>query len=299
MKIETYKNDTIISSIKDFNLAQTLECGQCFHYKRIDEALPSLFTKNEDIYSTYKISAGGKILTIVQEKDVLHFKNTTKREFEEKWFSYFDFDKNYEEIKNKLSKTSSDLEKIIEENSGIRLLNQDFFECLISFIISQNNKIDRIKVLVKNIAKHFGTSVENEELFLFPTSKQLKVASEEDLLNLKVGFRAKYIIAATKMYDDGKIDEKVLRKASLKDCETILKTINGVGPKVANCVMLFSLGKKEAFPIDVWMKRIMEHLYFDGKEKKKEELEEKAKILFGELGGFAQQYLFMYAKTHL
>lgn len=111
MKIETYKNDTIISSIKDFNLAQTLECGQCFHYKRIDEALPSLFTKNEDIYSTYKISAGGKILTIVQEKDVLHFKNTTKSEFEEKWFSYFDFDKNYEEIKNKLSKTSSDLEK--------------------------------------------------------------------------------------------------------------------------------------------------------------------------------------------
>jgi N-glycosylase/DNA lyase len=179
----------------------------------------------------------------------------------------------------------------------VRILNQDFFETLISFIISQNKQIPHIKQIVHTLSERYGDKAEinGHTVHLFPTLERLNEVTEDELRECKVGFRAPYIKdAVTKVYD-GTIDETALRNMNSDDCMNTLMTIKGVGTKVASCVMLFSLGKRDSFPIDVWMKRIMENMYFDGPAKK-EEIAGLAKKLYGDDSGYAQQYLFYYGR---
>ena len=190
------------------------------------------------------------------------------------------------------------LKKAVEYAPGIRILNQDRFECLISFIISQNNRIPMIKKVIENISAKYGKYIGNfngKSYYSFPKPEELALADESGLMECKTGFRAKYIIDAvgrvltglTELEDDG-VDTETLRKR--------LMEIKGVGPKVADCVMMFSFGRCETFPTDVWVKRIMSELYFSGADASVKEIHRKAEECFGEYAGYAQQYLFNYAR---
>ncbi len=280
-------SDYIVKGIKDFDLEQTLECGQCFHFVKLGD-------------EEYGLTAYGKLLHIKQVGDELIFYNTSGEDFEKIWKKYFDLDRDYSSIKDKLLEKDDKLKDAIERMDGVRILNQDFFETLISFIISQNKQIPHIKKIVADISEKYGKyagNINGVDFYTFPSVGELKKAAVEDLLELKTGFRAPYIADAVDKVNDNIIKEDYLRELNVDDCCEELCRIKGVGNKVANCVMLFSLGKREAFPVDVWIKRIMENLYFDSQDTPKDVIAELAKEKFGDLGGYAQQYLFYYGKT--
>lgn len=280
-------SDYIVKGIKDFDLEQTLECGQCFHFVKLGD-------------EEYGLTAYGKLLHIKQTGDELIFYNTSGEDFEKIWRKYFDLDRDYSSIKDKLLEKDDKLKDAIERMDGVRILNQDFFETLISFIISQNKQIPHIKKIVADISEKYGKyagNINGVDFYTFPSVGELKKATVEGLLELKTGFRAPYIADAVDKVNDNIIKEDCLRELNVDDCCEELCRIKGVGNKVANCVMLFSLGKREAFPVDVWIKRIMENLYFDSQDTSKDVIAELAKEKFGDLGGYAQQYLFYYGKT--
>ena len=280
-------SDYKLKNICDFDLAQTLECGQCFHFVKLDE-------------NDYVLTAKGRLLHVSQQADTVTFYDTEEDEYVNVWKDYFDMDRDYSAIKNKLLEKDDKLKDAIESMWGVRILNQDFFETLISFIISQNKQIPHIKKIVADVSAKFGPymgTYGGVDMYTFPTLEQLTNASEEDFKELKTGFRAPYIMDAIRRNMAGQFDENELKNMEYDSCIKELMTIKGVGEKVANCVSLFGLGKKEAFPVDVWIKRIMETMYFDGEDTPKDKISAFAKERFGGLGGFAQQYLFYYGKT--
>ena len=216
------------------------------------------------------------------------------------WRDYFDFGRDYGRIKAALLQTDDTLKEAVETMQGVHILQQEFFETLISFIISQNKQIPHIKKIVSDISAKFGTykgTYGGVDMYTFPSLDQLANASEEDFKELKTGFRAPYIMDAIRRNREGQFDKNELKSMDYDSCIKELMTIKGVGEKVANCVSLFGLGKKEAFPVDVWIKRIMETMYFGGVDTPKDKIAAFAKEQFGELGGFAQQYLFYYGKS--
>lgn len=276
-----------LSEVNDFSLCQTLECGQCFHFKKIGN--------NE-----YGISAFDKLLHIKQEDNQVILYNTSREDFEGIWMRYFDFDRDYGQIKSVLLKKDDKLLEAIETMWGVRILNQDFFETLISFIISQNKQIPHIKQIVEAISAKYGKflgKIGEEEFYSFPDINTLKVVTEEELRELKVGFRAPYIYDAVQKCAAGEMLFESFADKNSDEAMHMLMQIKGVGEKVANCVMLFSLGKRDAFPVDVWIKRIMEHMYFH-EETAKEVIRKRAFEMYGEYGGYAQQYLFYYGKEN-
>lgn len=292
----------ILENVHDFHLLDTLECGQCFHFERTDNGF------NKDEYE-YDIVAKDRILHIKEEPDLagvrLTFYNTEEWEYESIWKEYFDLDRNYDEIKQSVISADPRLEEIIDEYSGIRILNQDFFETLISFIISQNKQIPQIKQVVKNLSTIVGTKFDvtmistlgSEFDAFFPTAEQIASASEGEIRDSKCGFRAPYIKDAAEKVVSGEISYDELVSLDTNAAREKLMTIHGVGEKVANCVLLFGLGRREAFPVDVWMKRICEYLYF-GEDTPKNVIEEYATDKFGRYAGYAQQYLFIYGQEH-
>ncbi|MCF0230335.1 MAG: DNA-3-methyladenine glycosylase 2 family protein, partial [Parasporobacterium sp.] len=200
-------------------------------------------------------------------------------------------------IKKKIVDAAPELKPIVDEYYGIRILNQEFVETLISFIISQNSNIPRIRKTVREISKTYGKLIDEADgACSFPDIEALDSISEQDYRNLKTGFRAAYLRDAVNRLISGEIDENELKNMDFRTAKNTLMTIKGVGDKVANCVLLFGLGFRNAFPVDVWIKRIMEELYF-GRDTDKTVIENYAADKFGELGGYAQQYLFIYAKN--
>ena len=286
MRILEDNGNIIVSGIADFDVDQTLCCGQCFHFKKTGEG------------KDYGVSAFGRLLHIVQEGKKVIFYNTTKADFNGIWRKYFDLDTDYASIKNKLLQDDSKLADSINAMGGVRILKQDFFETLMSFIISQNKQIPHIKAIVCAISKEYGTylgEINGEEFYAFPTAKMLSNVTEDDFKRLKTGFRAGYLYDAVKCVLEGKITEEMLRNMEAAECEKALCQIKGVGAKVANCVMLFALSKMECFPIDVWMTRIMQRLYL-GEGASKDAIAQYAREHYGALGGYAQQYLFYYGR---
>ena len=293
MKYTQENNNIILTDIPDFNLAQTLECGQCFHFVRQDDQ-----EKSGEDFSEYALAAYGRGLRVRQAGDTFTFFDTSLEDFENVWIPYFDLERDYGSIKRFITDRNPELEKIIKKNAGIRLLNQEFFETLLSFIISQNNRIPQIKKVVADISSEWGQDVGNG-MFTFPAVDELSDVCEAEFREKKTGFRAAYLCDAVEKILSGEIREEEFAGMGLADCEKKLCAVKGVGPKVANCIMLFSLGKREAFPIDVWMKRVLEQVYFGGEAKTKTELAAFAREKYGEYGGYAQQYLFAYAREEL
>lgn len=288
MRIREDKSNTIIEEVVDFDLAQTLECGQCFRFYKQDE---------ED----YVVVAMEKLLRIKQKGDSLIFFNCDKDTVKEVWIPYFDLNRDYSEIKEFLLSKDKVLKPAIKEKYGVRILNQEFHETLISFIISQNKQILHIKQLVRRISENYGTylgTVNGEDYYSFPDCKTLGNITEDDFREMKTGFRAPYLADAVHKLSTGELSIEVLSGLSEEDTRKKLLTVKGVGEKVANCVMLFSLGFRDTFPIDVWIKRIVETLYFGGQDVTKEEIAKYAYKLYGEYGGYAQQYLFCFGRDN-
>lgn len=304
MKISWENGNTYVEGISDFHLGQTLECGQCFHFVRLGD--------NE-----YCLNAGGRFLHTAQDKEGrLTLYGTTEGEFHGVWKEYFDLERDYGAIKAKLLSRDDRLLPAIQAMWGVRILNQDFFETMISFIISQNKQIPHIKRIVARLSESYGKNVMDASVreaaatveeavgaeasqpgvfYAFPTAERLLAAGEAGLREHKTGFRAPYILDACERYASGTLKEETLRSMSYEESVRALMSVKGIGEKVANCIALFSLGKRNAFPVDVWIKRTMENIYI-GHEAGREEIQELAEALFGEYGGYAQQYLFYYGK---
>lgn len=284
----TYENNnTIIKDIEDFDIGQTLECGQCFHFYKIGE-------------DDYLVVAYGKLLHISQNGKNVTFHDTTIEEYDEIWADYFDLDRDYGEIKRYLLNKDEILVPAIEKKWGVRILNQEFSETLMSFIISQTKQIPQIKQVVNDISRKYGKYVgeyKGEKYYAFPDIKSLKKITEEQFIECKAGFRAKYLVNASLFLSED-MNKDYFASYTYEEAKKVLTSIKGVGEKVANCVLLFSLGYRNAFPVDVWIKRTMEELYFK-KETSKDVIQKFGEEKFGEYGGYAQQYLFYYGKTSL
>lgn len=262
------KGKDIIVSENDLDLDETLDCGQAFRWKKI----PS------DYVCTYTGAFVNDRLTVSQiEKGKFIFHNIDESSFINKWVSYFDFDTDYSELKRRFSDDET-LSKACNYAGGIRLLKQNSWECLISFIISQNNNIPRIKGIIDRLCEHYNG--------VFPTVEMLSKENEGSLAYLRSGFRAKYIEDAANKVSSKCIDLDKIAKMPIDDARKALKSIKGVGPKVAECVLLFGMYRTEAFPIDVWIKRVLAQYYPDGFP---EFVQENA--------GIAQQYLFHYIRS--
>ena len=234
---------------------------------------------------------------------MLYLKEYANGDIKEECRVYFDLDRNYEEIKNVLSKVDDNLKNSIKYGNGIRLLNQDLWETLISFIISANNNIPRIKGIIERLSLNYGKMIEfrGEKYYTFPTPEELSKASIQDLRKLGLGFRDIRVFETTKMINENK--ELLKELENEKDKNTLREKLlyfPGVGPKVADCIMLFSILKRlEVFPIDVWVRRVMNDLYIKNEDEtkvNKKEIEKLAEEKYGNLAGIAQQYLFYWRR---
>lgn len=284
MKIYEQNNNLILQNVCDFDLRQTFDCGQCFRWDKCDDGYIGVAFKK-----ALKISQSGNTVTLF---------DTKKTDWDNIWREYFDIERDYGAIKTTLS-TDKIMQEAVSFGSGIRILNQEPFECLISFIISASNNIPRIKKIINALCINFGEKITylGKDFYTFPSAMRISKLTLEELSVIKAGFRDKYILSAAKAVANGQIDLRCLKRASSDYAKSELLKLPGVGNKVAECVLLFSLEKYSSFPVDVWIKRIMEHCFFGG-EQTKEAVSALAQDKFGELGGFAQQYLFYWAREN-
>jgi N-glycosylase/DNA lyase len=254
----------------DFDIDLVLDCGQSFRWEKTAPY-------------TWRGIAFARRLEVVQHGDNLIFNGTNEKDFYELWVPYFDLGRDYSAVKHFLSQDET-LEKAIEFSPGLRLIKQQPWEALCSFIVSQNNNIPRIKGIISRMCESFGEKIGGDE-FAFPTPQRLAQCSEQDLAPLRSGFRSGYILDAAKKVASGEVDLDAVGIMPLDKARATLMTIFGVGPKVAECALLYGCGRVECFPIDVWIKRVLVCLYPQGFPQQ-----------FAEIAGIAQQYLFHYAR---
>ena len=286
MEEQTYK----IENVKSFEPVHIFDCGQCFRWdKELDGSYTGVFK--------------GNVMNVKKDGNNVTFKGICNGDIEEICIDYFDLNTDYEDIKEKLSKIDDNVKTSVGYGSGIRILNQDLWETIISFIISANNNIPRIKGIIDRISKKYGKEVNwnGTKYYTFPTVEELSKASVEDLRALGLGFRDVRVYETTKKILNKEVDLNKLTEE--KDTEKVrekLLTLPGVGPKVADCILLFSTLKRfEVFPIDVWVRRVMNDLYIknpDETKVNKREIEKLAKEKYGNLAGLAQQYLFYWKR---
>ncbi|MEE1076248.1 MAG: DNA glycosylase [Acutalibacteraceae bacterium] len=273
MKIKYSDNNVILEDITSFNIEQTLDCGQCFRWEMIEP-------------NKYHGVAYGKPLTISQQENSIILHSCTKTDFENIWFNYFDLGTNYDEIKKELAQLHPVLKDAQQYAPGIRILRQEPWEALCSFIISQNNNIPRIKGIIKKLCENFGNKLSNGD-YTFPTAEALSNYTVDDLAILKSGFRAKYIVDASQKVASKEVDLEYIINLPTAQARDELIKIKGVGPKVADCTMLYGMGKTDCFPLDVWMKRAMQILF-----------PKLTPQSFGKNAGVAQQYIFHYSRMN-
>ena len=286
MQEQIYK----INNIKSFEPKHIFDCGQCFRWNEIADG-------------SYTGTFGRNVLNVKKENKEIRFKGLVDGNIKNIYKKYFDLDRDYEKIKKDLSKIDNNMKTSINYGEGIRLLNQDLWETIISFIISANNNIPRIKGIIDRISKTYGEKIvwEGKEYYTFPTPKQLSKATIEDLRKLGLGFRDVRVYETTKIINAKKVDlEKLHKEENTQHVREILLTLPGVGPKVADCILLFSTLKRlEVFPIDVWVRRVINELYIKNENEEKvnkKEIEQLAKQKYGNLAGIAQQYLFYWKR---
>lgn len=287
LEIDNLENGIEINGIKSFSLKDTFECGQCFRWNKEEHNL------------SYTGVAFNRVINIEILKNKLIINNSNTDDFINIWYDYFHLWEDYETIEKKLSKKDKIMRKAIKYSSGLRLLRQDLFELLISYILSSNNRIPMIKKTVENISKKYGEKLEfnGKEYYTFPTFEVMSNLSEKEIKDCGGGFRYKYIYNSIKLIKEGKVNlNKINNSMSIKEIREILMSLPGVGPKVSDCIILFSGLKYKVFPTDVWIKRVMEELYFK-KETKLNEIQEFAINYFDDLAGFAQEYLFNYVRN--
>lgn len=260
-----------ITDVYDLDLAQTLDCGQSFRWEETDKGFCGV--------------AFRKKVTMRMENTDLYIDGATETDFEEYWRDYLDLSLDYGKIRNEISLIHPVLKDACTYAPGIRILRQEPWEALCTFIISQNNNIKRIKGIVERLCENFGEDMGG--FYSFPTAEKLSTLTAEDLAPLRAGFRNKYLIDGAQKVASGEVDLEKCRTLPYEEARIELQKIKGVGVKVADCTLLFGLHRIEAFPVDVWMKRAMEKLFSGMKPED-----------FGQYAGIAQQYIFHYSRMN-
>lgn len=278
-------DEYIVKNVKDFRLDHVFDCGQCFRWEK--QADGSYTGTAMDRVVNMQFVCGDRASEPETTGDLI-IKNCTEEDFLQIWKPYLDLDRDYGEIKRTLTADDLVMGEAVACGQGIRILKQDLWETIVSFIISQNNNIPRIKGCIENLSQMFGLPAgeyAGRTYYSLPGPQKLASLTAEDLAPVRLGYRTRYLLETAKM-----VCEK-----GLPEDEVQLSALCGVGPKVANCILLFSMGKYDSFPIDVWMARVMSQLYgIDEGDHKG--MCTYAQEHFGQLGGFAQQYLFYYIR---
>jgi len=284
------EQEYILQECSSFDPIHIFECGQCFRWNKIeDESYMGIFKEN--------------VINVQEDEMQITFKGICSGDIKDIVTDYFDLNRDYDKIQASLSKIDEPLKQSISYGKGIRLLNQDLWETIISFIISANNNIPRIKGIIERISKQYGKEIKycGQSYYTFPTVEELSRATVEDLRKLGLGFRDQRVYETTHDILNNQVDLNKLQEENDTDKikETLL-TLSGVGPKVADCIMLFSTLKRlDAFPIDVWVRRVMNELYIHNPQEEKvnkKQIEKLAKEKYGNLAGIAQQYLFYWKR---
>ena len=272
-----------LEGIRDFHPVHIFDCGQAFRWNFDGEGYAGI--------------VGSKAIRVLYAGDSVILENCTMDDYKSIWEHYFDFNRDYSEIKGLLSSRDPVLKEAVRHGWGIRILNQDPWETLVSFIISANNNIARIKKIIERLCECFGepVSMNGREYYTFPSPKFLADAGEEALKSCGCGYRAPYIEKTSRMVLEGGMPLSDLKGITYAEAYEHILKYPGVGPKVADCILLFSLQKGEAFPVDVWVKRVMEH-YYAKEPMPPNKIKALSASLFGEYAGLAQQYLFYYAR---
>ena len=285
-----YEQQYILKNTSSFEPKHIFECGQCFRW-------------DEEKDGSYTGVVKNNVINVKKVDNAIYFSSFGADNLETLITEYFDLKRDYEKIKCELSKIDNYLANSIKYGSGIRILNQDLWETIISFIISANNNIPRIKGIIERLSKKYGNKIEwkGRDYYTFPTIEELAKASVEDLRKLGLGFRDVRVYETTHKILNKKVNlEKLHEEPDTQKARDTLLTLAGVGPKVADCILLFSTLKRlDVFPIDVWVRRVMNELYLkkeDETKVNKREIEKLAKEKYGALEGIAQQYLFYWKR---
>lgn len=272
------ENAVTIFGVHDFNAYRIFDCGQSFRFDINDGVIDGV--------------AMGKRIKITQEGDTVSIIGADLDDYENIWQKYLDLDEDYGEINKDIlenfGKYNDTIERAMSASSGIRILRQDRWEALCSFIISQNNNIPRIKKIISDMSRALGEEFTSmgKKCYAFPTPEAILAAGEDKLKELKMGFRARYVTDAARRVISGETDLFKVDGMSFEEGERYLCEICGVGKKVADCTLLYGYHKTEAFPIDVWIRRVLDKYYPDGIELSR----------LGNYAGIAQQYLFFYER---
>ncbi len=280
----------ILKNIDSFVLQDIFECGQCFRWNLQEDG-------------SYTGVFGENVLNVKQEKQDIIMEGLCKNDIKETIEEYFDLKRDYKQIKEKLAKIDENMEASIKYGQGIRLLNQDLWETILSFIISANNNIPRIRGIIERLSRTYGNEIiwREKKYYTFPSAEQLKDVTIKEYRDLGLGFRDKRLYETTQMIVNQKVDLEAMKKNSNTfELKEQLLTLSGIGPKVADCILLFSTLKRlEVFPIDVWVRRVMNDLYIqepNENQVSKKQIERIATEKFGDLAGLAQQYLFYWRR---
>ncbi len=274
-KITEKNNHIELTSLDHFSIDKIFDCGQCFRFDSLDGGIEGV--------------AFGKFIRFEQpNRQTVRIYGINKKDFDSVWCHYLGLDEDYGAIdKDILTRTNNDMtiSNAVKYGNGIRILRQDGWEALCSFIISQNNNIPRIKKIIENMSKNFGEKLD-ESHYTFPTADALCKAGVNKIFDLKTGFRAKYIYDAAEKVSSGKIDLSLIKNMTTNEAIEYLMQIKGVGLKVASCTLLFGFNKTDAFPVDVWVKKVIAKYYPNGLDI----------TSLGKYGGLIQQYLFYYER---
>lgn len=280
----------ILKKIEDFEPKDIFECGQCFRWNQQEDG-------------SYIGVVGKNVLKVEKQKEEIIIESFGKDNIDKLVEQYFDLKRDYTKIKEKLAQVDENMKISIQYGKGIRLLNQDLWETIVSYIISANNNIPRIKGIIERLAKTYGNKItwRGKEYYTFPTPEQLKEVSVQEYRTLGLGFRDKRVYETTQMVVSDQVNlEKMRKNANTLAVKEELLKLSGVGNKVADCILLFSdLKRLEVFPIDVWVRRVMNDLYIGEPEEEKvskKQMEELANKKFGNLAGIAQQYLYYWRR---
>lgn len=284
MQIKEIPEGLILCGTERFNLNHVFDCGQCFRW-----------IKQPD--GSYTGVAKGKVIRLCASDNNITIFNTNLQEFFEIWEDYFDLKTDYAAFQKRLL-IDKTMENAVSTGQGIRILRQDTFEALISFIISASNNIPRIMKIVDSLCTLFGDEIvfEGKTYYTFPTPEKMRNLTVEDLAPIRSGFRAKYIVDAVQKVCDGTVNLEALKTMGAAEARKHLMQINGVGPKVADCVLIFGAGRLDVFPVDTWIDKAMKTLYPEA--CKGVSVRAAGEALFGDICGLAQQYIFYYAREN-
>jgi len=283
-KISFKDNSVHIKNIKAFDLNKTMECGQCFRsFKNID--------------GSYNIIAHSRVINVIQDEKEFIIRNANQQDFSNIWYDYFDLDTDYSNINEKLMCING-YDTVVDYSKGIRILKQDFFEMMVSFILSSRSSISLLKKMIELISGMNNEPIvyDWQNYFTFPSPEKLHAFSYEQLIECKTGYRARHLQDSLELLMTTQDIVEKLKNSQRSEARSLIKSYKGVGDKVGDCILLHSGIRRDVFPVDIWIKRGLKKV-FNFESNNNSILYDFVDDKFGELNGYAEIYLFNYSRS--